>query len=43
MFHTEDPEILSTAVQNVVATANWRQEFVCPCIKEIKFESVDWI
>jgi len=43
MFHTEDPEILSTPVQNVAATGTWRQEFVYSCIKAIKFESLDWI
>lgn len=27
-FHTEDPEILSATVQNLVATATWHQGFV---------------
>jgi hypothetical protein len=31
-FHTEDPQILGGSAQNLVATTNWRQVFVRPCV-----------
>jgi hypothetical protein len=30
-YHTEDPQILNAAVQNLVAQATWRPGFVHPC------------
>jgi len=32
-FHVEDTQILSATVQSLVATANWRPEFVHKCYK----------